>query len=155
MAEIYKEFHGELGWTYVPKTIAQILIDVSTTEDVSRKIMILEFHVQAMEEEARRIDAYKRQLPHCMHLLEDAIEIIKQEILRWKKSEKCPVVEDLMPLKSGLEESSRVKESKDIDDKREWMSSVQLWTTPVQVVKEIKPVAAEGNLSTREGHLCY
>ncbi|XP_075512767.1 myb family transcription factor EFM-like [Primulina tabacum] len=132
MAEIYKEFHEELGWIYVPKTIAQILVDVSTIDDVAKKVMILEFHVQALEEETRRIDAYKRQLPHCMHFLEDATEIIKQEILRWKKSKKCPVVEEFKPLKSGLEGSTGFEESKDISEKREWMSSAKLWTTPVQ-----------------------
>ncbi|XP_073291135.1 myb family transcription factor EFM-like [Primulina huaijiensis] len=132
MAEIYKEFHEELGWIYVPKTIAQILVDVSTIDDVSRKVKILEFHVQALEEETRRIDAYNCQLPHCMHFLEDATEIIKREILRWKKSGKCPVVEELMPLKSGLKSSIGFEESKDISEKREWMRTAKLWTTPVQ-----------------------
>ncbi|XP_075515638.1 myb family transcription factor EFM-like [Primulina tabacum] len=132
MDKIYKEFNEELGWIYVPKSIAQILIDVSTIDDVSKKVKILEFHVQALEEEMRRIDGFKRQLPHCIHFLEDASEIIKQEILRLNKNETCPIVEEFMPLKTGMEGSSGLKESNDVGEKKEWMSTFQLWTTPVQ-----------------------
>ncbi|XP_073119881.1 transcription factor HHO6-like [Henckelia pumila] len=133
MAEIYKGNHQESGSIYVPKTIAKILLDVSTIDDLSRKVMILEFHIQALQEEMRRIfGTSNRSLHFSIHFLEDAIEILKHEILRWKRNEKNPVVEELMPLKNCLEGFSGANESKNINEKREWMSSVQLCTIPVQ-----------------------
>ncbi|XP_073153370.1 transcription factor HHO5-like [Henckelia pumila] len=124
MAEIVQE----LGSMYVPKTISQILIHVSTVDDFSTKVMILEFHIQALEDERRRIGASNHPLYYSFHFLEDAIEKLKQEIPRWKRSEKIPVGEELMPLKSGFERCLEQKEPNNINQKKEWMSSVQLWT---------------------------
>ncbi|KZV49470.1 hypothetical protein F511_37162 [Dorcoceras hygrometricum] len=131
MTETYKEEREKLESIYVPKTIAQILTDVSTIDGFSRKLMILEFHVQAIEEELRRTSASKHPRYYSFHFLKDAIEILKQEILMWKRREKKPVVQQLMPVENGCGGCSGTKESADINDKREWMSSVRLWTIPV------------------------
>ncbi|XP_073018000.1 transcription factor HHO2-like [Primulina eburnea] len=139
MAGIYKEHYEELGSVYVPKTIAQILVDVSMNNDISRKIMILEFHVQALEEEMRRSCTFMRPLPYSIHFLQDAIQIMKQEIQKWKKRETNPVFEELMPLKSCFEGCLGAKESKDINDKMERMGSVQLWNTPIQYDNNFGP----------------
>ncbi|XP_075515637.1 transcription factor HHO2-like [Primulina tabacum] len=139
MAGIYKEHYEKLGSVYVPKTIAQILVDVSMNDDISRKVMILEFHVQALEEEMRRSGTFMRPLPYSIHFLQDAIQIMKQEIQKWKKRETNPVLEELMPPKSCFEGCLGAKESKDINEKMEWMGSVQLWNTPIQYDNNFGP----------------
>ncbi|KAK6116293.1 hypothetical protein DH2020_049969 [Rehmannia glutinosa] len=72
----------------------------------------------------RKVDAFKRELPHCMHMLKDAIERLQKERLPWKEKGKGQ--------KSDSEGDGRAKMSIDINEKRNWMSSAQLWTTPVQ-----------------------
>ncbi|XP_012835037.1 PREDICTED: uncharacterized protein LOC105955787 [Erythranthe guttata] len=99
------------------KTISDILAEVSRTDDFSRKLRKLEFYVGAFEDELRKIDGFKRELPNCMRLLIDAIQRLKEEELMLFKSE------------GG---NGRAKASNDSRERKNWMSSVQLWTTPVQ-----------------------
>ncbi|CAA2990243.1 transcription factor HHO5-like [Olea europaea subsp. europaea] len=92
----------------VTKTISEILKEVSLIDDFSKKSSKLEFYVHALELEMTKIDAFKRELPHSMSLLKDAIERLKEEGLQWKGKDLEPVI-----------------------DKKNWMSSAQLWSTPV------------------------
>ncbi|KAL2528432.1 Homeodomain-like superfamily protein [Forsythia ovata] len=115
----------------VPKKISEILKEVSFIDDFSKKLSMLEFHVHAMELEMTKIDAFKRELPHSMSLLKDAIERLKEEGLQWKGKDVEPVMEQLISLKSNYEEDGGVKRSNDCIDKKNWMSSAQLWSTPV------------------------
>ncbi|CAI9777480.1 unnamed protein product [Fraxinus pennsylvanica] len=90
------------------KKISEILKEVSFIDDFSKKSSKLEFYVHALELEMTKIDAFKRELPHSMSLLKDAIERLKEEGLQWKGKDVEPVI-----------------------DKKNWMSSAQLWSTPV------------------------
>lgn len=56
------------------KTISDILAEVSRTHDLPRKLSKLEFHVRTMEEELRKVEAFRRELPNCMILLQDGIK---------------------------------------------------------------------------------
>ncbi|KZV55602.1 hypothetical protein F511_25493 [Dorcoceras hygrometricum] len=94
--------------------------------------MVLEFHIQALEEEVRHSSASKHPLYYSIHFLEDAIEILKKEIIRCKRSGGDSAVEELMPTKSSSEGCSRAKDRSEIGEKKEWMSKVQLWSTFVQ-----------------------
>lgn len=51
------------------KNISDILTEVSGMDDFIKKSSMLDFHVHALEEELHKIEAFKRELPHCMHLL--------------------------------------------------------------------------------------
>lgn len=57
----------------VPKKISEILKEVSFIDDFSKKLSKLEFYVHALELEMSKIDAFKRELPYSMRLLEDGI----------------------------------------------------------------------------------
>lgn len=57
--------------TYVPKTISDFLKEVSLIGDVSEKVSKLDGFVKGLEEEMNKIDAFKRELPLCMLLLND------------------------------------------------------------------------------------
>ncbi|KAK6152694.1 hypothetical protein DH2020_012333 [Rehmannia glutinosa] len=57
-----------------------------------------------------------------------AIERLKEE----KEKEMGPAMEEFILFRSGGEEDGRAKVSNNFLEKKNWMSSVQLWSTPVQ-----------------------
>ncbi|CAN1803117.1 Myb family transcription factor EFM [Linum perenne] len=86
-----------------------------------------------LQEEVKKIDPFQNQLPLSMLLLNDAIIAVKEwiECLASEKNQ-APVLEEFIPLKKSEEEEEgeEVKEEKDSSkDKRNWMSSVQLWSS--------------------------
>ncbi|KAJ8567229.1 hypothetical protein K7X08_019437 [Anisodus acutangulus] len=127
-----KELNIDLNFVYVPKIISDVITEVSTMNDISKKLTKLNNFLIALDEELRKIEAFKRQLPICMVLLKDAIERLKAEALQYKGKDVRSVMEEFIPLKKGSsDESGRVKKSNDLSDKKNWMSSAQLWSTPV------------------------
>ncbi|MCD7459153.1 hypothetical protein HAX54_040222 [Datura stramonium] len=128
-----REMNIDLNSVYVPKIISDVLTEVSAMDDISKKLTKLNQFLVALEEELKKIEAFKRELPICMVLLKDAIERLKEEALQYKGKDESPVMEEFIPLKKGnSDESGRVKRSNDLSDKKNWMSSAQLWSTPVQ-----------------------
>ncbi|KAE8692663.1 putative lupus la ribonucleoprotein [Hibiscus syriacus] len=80
----------------------------------------------------RKIDGFKRELPLCMLLLNDAILALKEESMQCVGRRVEPVLEEFMPLKEDnhSEEDSNKKNDNEFNcnkDKKNWMSSVQLW----------------------------
>ncbi|GER35679.1 homeodomain-like superfamily protein [Striga asiatica] len=112
------------NFDFSPKTISDILKKAPLVSycfpDRSSE---LEFLVRSLEDEMRKVDAFKRELPLCMQLLKDGIKRLKEEKL---------MEEESTPLKSNnnSEGEERAKTSIDFVEKRTWMSSVQLWTPP-------------------------
>lgn len=47
--------------------------------------------------------------------------------MRSKSSNVQPVLEEFIPLKKDCDEEGKIKKEKDCKDKKNWMSSVQLW----------------------------
>nr|GMC59561.1 transcription factor HHO5-like [Ipomoea batatas] len=113
------DLNSEFG---VPKTISDCLAEVSATGDVSLKSSKLSCFLQALEEELRKIDAFRRELPLSMQIINLAIEKVKEEVLQVKRKEKGPVMEEFLPLKGDSDES----------DKKNWMNSATLWNNPVE-----------------------
>ncbi|GER30847.1 homeodomain-like superfamily protein [Striga asiatica] len=103
------------GSNFVPKTISDILNKASEFSDQSSPE--LEFSVRSLEDEMKKVDAFKRELPLCMQLLKHGIERLKRAESRPSES-------------SNSEGDERAKMSIDLSEKRSWMSSVQLWTPP-------------------------
>ncbi|KAJ6736673.1 TRANSCRIPTION FACTOR HHO5 [Salix viminalis] len=109
------ELSLDLSLVYVPKAIGECLKEVSRVKDGSQKLPNLDDYVKRLEDERRKIDAFKRELPLCMLLLNEAIIRLKEEAMQ------CKELNALVPLKGGSNE--------DGSDKKNWMSSVQLWNT--------------------------
>ncbi|CAK7339407.1 unnamed protein product [Dovyalis caffra] len=107
------ELSLDLSLVYVPKTISECLKEVSMVKDSRQKLPKLDDYVKRLEDERRKIDAFKRELPLCMLLLNEAIVRLKEEAMQ------CQESNDLAPLKGNSNE--------DGNDKKNWMSSVQLW----------------------------
>lgn len=64
----------QLGSVSEPRKISDINAQVSKIDGFSKKSE-LDIQVQELEEELRKIDAFKRELPLCMHLLKEGIII--------------------------------------------------------------------------------
>lgn len=108
----------------------------------------LQEHLKALEEERLKIEAFKRELPFCMELLNDAIEASQEELATYEsypETTKCgrkegesgitsnhkPVLEEFIPVNKTYTEESEEIEMKSLKakgDKIDWMSSAQLWS---------------------------
>lgn len=121
--------------TFIPKSITQFLAQLSTIGSISDKIFKLDDFVSRLETEMRKIDAFKRELPLCMLLINDAIIVLKEELMVLKKSSNVePVLEEFLPVKKSCdedEESEMMRKENGGGDKKNWLSStqLQLWNT--------------------------
>ncbi|KAG2705486.1 hypothetical protein I3843_05G049000 [Carya illinoinensis] len=130
MGSVPPELSLDFRPTFVPKSISDFLGEVSRIGDVSEKASKLEDFVKRLEEELRKIDAFKRELPLCMTLLNDAIRALKEESIQCTApNEAQPLLEEFIPLKKDCDRSEETKKEKDYRDKKNWMSSFQLWNT--------------------------
>ncbi|KAL8553310.1 hypothetical protein ACS0TY_001835 [Phlomoides rotata] len=117
----------------IRKSTGEFLAEVSRTDGVSDKLLKLNDYVNRLRDEMRKIDAFKRELPLCMFLLDDAIATIEEEIMLCKKSNPKPILEEFIPLKIKSPdvkiEAPNEKEITNSKEKMSWMSSVQLWNS--------------------------
>ncbi|KAJ6804896.1 myb family transcription factor EFM-like [Iris pallida] len=97
---------------------ARIVGNLSRDNSVDQQIRIsrLEQHIGSLEEERKKIEVFKRELPLCMHLLDDVILASKEKVEQWKKEN----MEQLM--------ATNVKLEKESNEKMSWMSTAQLWS---------------------------
>ncbi|XP_061341925.1 transcription factor HHO5-like [Gastrolobium bilobum] len=132
------ELSLDLSLTFAPKTISLLLGDVSRSIDTSEKLSMLEDFVQRLEVEMRKIEAFKRELPLCVILVNDAVARLKEEKFRCMGTQDEPVTEELMPPKtnSGGNGNRPLTMGKESCDKKNWMSSVQLWSTETKSKSE-------------------
>ncbi|XP_061367128.1 transcription factor HHO5-like [Gastrolobium bilobum] len=128
MGSVPAELSLDLRPTFVPKTITDFLYDLSTIPCAPDKLSRLNDFLARLEDELRKIDAFKRELPLCMLLLNDAILALKEESEKCRPHNSLPVLEEFIPLKK---ECDQIEENNNKDnecrDKKNWMSSVQLW----------------------------
>ncbi|KAI3844591.1 hypothetical protein MKX03_001443 [Papaver bracteatum] len=111
------------------------------------KMMIMK-RFEALEEERKKIQVFRRELPLCLELVNEAIEKCKKE-MKYHHGEKSdceeeilnnegPVLEQFLPLKrtnSSQDQKVTEEEEEKIDEKKknlgmkvDWLKSVQLWT---------------------------
>ncbi|KAA8536163.1 hypothetical protein F0562_028641 [Nyssa sinensis] len=131
MASIPPELSLDFKPTYIPKTIGEFLRELSTIGIVSERLLKLDDFVKRLEEEMRKIDAFKRELPICMLLVNDAIVTLKEESTHCMTTNAEPVLEEFIPIKKSCDEDEKSDAGKEKDsrDKMNWMSSVQLWNS--------------------------
>ncbi|GFQ05147.1 acetyl-coenzyme a synthetase chloroplastic/glyoxysomal [Phtheirospermum japonicum] len=72
------------------KSIGEIFAQVSRNHGVSEKILKLQDNVNRLRDEMKKIDAFKRELPLCMLLLNEAIVAAEEELALHKKSIAVP-----------------------------------------------------------------
>uniref|UniRef100_A0A804IYS2 HTH myb-type domain-containing protein n=1 Tax=Musa acuminata subsp. malaccensis TaxID=214687 RepID=A0A804IYS2_MUSAM len=104
------------------RTVGGFVKDAAT-ESAGRAARLVE-SIKILEEEKRKIEAFQRELPLCMHLLGEVIDGLKKETERCGGGCFGRVLQELLPVESRVEEDGEVK----VDDKMNWMSSAQLWS---------------------------
>ncbi|KAG6599421.1 Myb family transcription factor EFM, partial [Cucurbita argyrosperma subsp. sororia] len=102
-------------------------------EDHSHSQTQLQDLLSCLEGERLKIDAFKRELPLCMHLLNNALESCRHQLQAWRVKSKIhqqngekPVVEEFIPLKQSTSQPSQTLSN--ISDRSNWMTSAQLWS---------------------------
>ncbi|XVF15608.1 hypothetical protein REPUB_Repub09cG0168900 [Reevesia pubescens] len=125
------ELSLDLSLVYVPKSISEFLKEVSKIKNGFQRLSKISDYVKRLEDEMKKIDAFKRELPLCMLLLKDGIERLKEEEMQCKEMNDGSVTDELMlPLKRNIEENGKVNMENDGGgDKKNWLSSVQLWNS--------------------------
>ncbi|XP_027345732.1 myb family transcription factor EFM-like isoform X2 [Abrus precatorius] len=125
MGSVPSELTLDLRPTFVPKTITDFLCHLSSAPD---KLPRLHDFLARLEDELRKIHAFKRELPLSMLLLNDAISVVREESEKCRARNSVPVLEEFIPLKKERDENED-NDNKDTEcrDKKNWMSSVQLW----------------------------
>lgn len=68
-----------LGSALVSKTIAEYVTRISSIGNLQKRLSKVEEYVGCLEEEMRKIHAFKRELPLCMFLLSDG-ECVLQSV---------------------------------------------------------------------------
>ncbi|XP_054788078.1 transcription factor HHO5-like isoform X2 [Prosopis cineraria] len=131
MGSVPPELSLDLRPTFVPKTISDFLYEVSSIGNAADKLSRFDEFLKRLEEEMKKIDAFKRELPLCMLLLNDAILTLKEESAKLRMPTSRPVLEEFIPLTRECDQKKDNKKENGCRDKKNWMSSVQLWNTSI------------------------
>lgn len=94
---------------------------------MSEKISKLDEYVTRLQDEMKKIYGFKRELPLCMLLLNDAILMMKDELMKCRRSITQPLMlKEFIPLKKDKVESTKENALTNINDERSWKNSLQL-----------------------------
>lgn len=136
-----------------------------------------ERYIEKLEEERRKIHVFARELPLCLELVTQAIEMGKQQMVAQSQcseqtaSDEGPVLEEFIPIKRSSSDNDIVENDDDVDDekmsresvdddekdenlskKSDWLRSVQLWNqTPDPSTKQPSPKKVPVVELTRNG----
>ncbi|XP_071736780.1 transcription factor HHO5-like [Rutidosis leptorrhynchoides] len=121
------ELSLDLKPIFIPKTISQFLGEITRIGNVSEKIIKIDDFITELETEISKIDAFKRELPLCMMIMNDAIVTLKEELMVCKNSNNQPLKE-FLPIKKPYDNDDD-DDPKDESDKKNWLTSTQLWNT--------------------------
>ncbi|KAG6494988.1 transcription factor HHO3-like [Zingiber officinale] len=109
---------------YPMRAVAVGFVKKAVTESRARgrQVSRLEESIKSLEEEKRKIEVFKRELPLCMRLVYEVMGELKREIDRFRAEGFGRVFQEFTPIKGKINESSS-----DFRDKKNWTSSFQLW----------------------------
>lgn len=71
MGSIPSELSLDCRPVFVPRTITEFLAEISVIGSLSDRVLKIDDYVARLEDEMRKIDAFKRELPLCMLLVND------------------------------------------------------------------------------------
>lgn len=83
------ELRLELNPGHELKSVSSFLREVSTMRDGSEKLSKLDDFVKGLEDERRKIDGFKRELPLCMLLLNDGLSLSVLNFWVWTDEFVC------------------------------------------------------------------
>ncbi|RWR77455.1 myb family transcription factor EFM-like protein [Cinnamomum micranthum f. kanehirae] len=95
--------------------------------DQSNQTQKIEEFLARLEEERHKIDAFKRELPLCMQLLNNAMEASRLQLETCQTNQGSkPVLEEFIPLKQPSSEGQ--DRASNMSEKSSWMTTAQLWS---------------------------
>nr|KYP66667.1 Two-component response regulator ARR1 [Cajanus cajan] len=130
----------DLTLGFVPQPISLFF---PTKLDNHQTLATLDAFVQRLEDELTKVQAFKRELPLSMLLLNDAIARLREEKV------KCSGMQDQDP-PINQEEFPPLENENESTEKKNWMSSAQLWST-----HKTKSVILISNCTILDFHLFY
>lgn len=80
MGSVPSELSLDFRPKFIPKTISNFLDEISLMGSVSDKVSKLDSFVKRLEEEMKKIDGFKRELPLSMLLLNDGSFFLLNQI---------------------------------------------------------------------------
>ncbi|KAG0465356.1 hypothetical protein HPP92_019520 [Vanilla planifolia] len=118
---------SELSLDYKNNSLSMIQNQRPFAEQTEQMQRLQEF-LSRLEEERLKIEAFKRELPLCMQLLNNAMEAYRHQLHTYQTSHGLrPLLEEFIPLKNmSIEESEKPAPM----EKANWMVSAQLWSSP-------------------------
>lgn len=146
-----QELNLNIKPSFIPKTISDFLGEVSAIRNVSEKLSKLDHFIKRLEDEMRKIDAFKRELPISMLLISDAIAALKEEQNQCRRRNVEPVFEEFIPLKKSYDEAEKEEKTrmeKESKEKKNWMSSVQLWNNTDDQNKQVHDLDSSRKLNS-------
>ncbi|XP_040379411.1 transcription factor NIGTH1-like [Oryza brachyantha] len=152
---------------------AALVIDHHLTATGQATQKLQEF-LSRLEEERLKIDAFKRELPLCMQLLNHAMEAYRQQLEAYQMGSQQAaaaavarplVLEEFIPIKNiGIDVAASAADKAAggnvSSEKASWMVSAQLWNAPAadaapakgpQTPKEHHPLDTSPKLSALDG----
>ncbi|XP_058075693.1 myb family transcription factor EFM-like [Magnolia sinica] len=115
---------SELSLDFKPNSFSLLLKSFGDQPDQTQK---MEEVLACLEAERHKIDAFKRELPLCMTLLNDAMEAYRQQLESYQTNQGSrPILEEFMPLKHPSSEES--DKASNMSEKANWLTSMQLWS---------------------------
>ncbi|PKA64542.1 Two-component response regulator ARR18 [Apostasia shenzhenica] len=119
---------SELSLDFKPNSYS--MIQKAFSEQADQQTQKLQEFLSRLEEERFKIEAFKRELPLCMQLLNNAVESYRVQLEEYRKRRGTePMLEEFIPLKNmSIEEME--KPANPTVEKASWMVSAQLWSSP-------------------------
>lgn len=130
----------------------------SLVGDHLEKMSRHEEYIKGLEEERSKIEAFKRELPFCMQLLNDAIDACKEQLAECERTSPHedvqnapntsgrPVLEEFIPIKKSSQATENKPEENHVSkkarfnngDKPNWMISANLWNPDPETIDSRK-----------------
>ncbi|GMH06425.1 hypothetical protein Nepgr_008265 [Nepenthes gracilis] len=114
-----------------PQTISDFVPHVSIfTKAISdSRSAELNNYISGLQDELKKIEAFKREFPLSILLLNDVINYLKEEGRKGRVAESRKMMQEVSPSKVNSNGNGSVELETDQSDKRTWMSSAQLWSS--------------------------
>ncbi|CAH2045601.1 unnamed protein product [Thlaspi arvense] len=130
---------SELSLDCKPQSYSMLLKSFGDNIQSDQTTQKLEDLLSRLEQERLKIDAFKRELPLCMQLLNNAVEVYKQQLEAYRANSNNnnqsvatrPVLEEFIPLRNQPEKVNNKGNN--------WMTTAQLWSQPETKPKNIDP----------------
>ncbi|CAF2143217.1 hypothetical protein YC2023_025078 [Brassica napus] len=128
---------SELSLDCKPQSYSMLLKSFGDNFQSDQTTQKLEDLLSRLEQERLKIDAFKRELPLCMQLLSNAVEVYRQQLEAYRENGNNsnqsvvarPVLEEFIPLRNQPE--------KENNKGNNWMTTAQLWSQPETKPKNI------------------